>query len=106
MATKRVCRECGKEFQPKRASGFFCGTVCRKTWNNRRALRGQELYDLFMEMRFNRCDAKDQGYWTILCSLASAYKTADETLRSGRQSWDRAAVMRIPQGFGAQGDKR
>lgn len=42
------CLECGKDFRRRGHNGTFCGGVCRRVFNNRRALRGALIYDLTM----------------------------------------------------------
>lgn len=44
----RECKECGKGFQTRQYNADFCGTTCRRVFNNRRATRGATLYDLVM----------------------------------------------------------
>lgn len=107
MAIIRVCVECGEKFTHKKSFGKFCKNDCRRDWNNRRAVRGAELYDLVMSMRFDRQKAKEEGDWTLICSLASAYRDADKHARDGRPSFDAAAARsRVPMAFSHQGDKR
>jgi hypothetical protein len=49
---KKTCDECAEEFTSKKREARFCCTACRKTYNNRRAVRGAELYDLMMACRY------------------------------------------------------
>ena len=51
---KKHCHECGAEYETVKHDARFCGTKCRKSYNNRRAVRGAELYDLFMASRYDR----------------------------------------------------
>lgn len=81
------CRECGTGFQRYTRSDNFCSTTCRRTFNNRRAMRGAELYDLFMVIRFDRPRAKLLGLWTIVCYLAGMFRDEDNAERDGRPSW-------------------
>lgn len=103
---KRTCRECGGEYQAKRDTSAFCAPKCRQAWNNRRMIRGAELYDLFMELRFNRKSGNVKRLWTLICAVASAYRDADKALRAGRQSWDAQAYQRIPLAYSTDGDGR
>lgn len=106
-AFKRTCRECGKDISHMREGAAFCGTAHRKAWHNRRMVRGAELYDLVMALRYERDRAKQLGVMTVWANLARAYRDADVALRDGRKSWDIAeALERIPLGFGQTGDKR
>jgi len=72
-----ACAECGETFAAKRDHANFCSTKCRKTWNNRRATRGAELYDLFMALRYDRKWSSTVGMWQLICRLASEWKRMD-----------------------------
>lgn len=80
-----LCRECGAPVD--RDDALFCSGVCRQAFNNRRLQRGAQLYDLFMALRFNRPLASSLGLWSILCRLASEWRSLDQVERAGRQSW-------------------
>lgn len=82
------CRECREEFTPKKSSAAFCSTSCRKTWNNRRAMRGAILYDLFMTQRYQRGLAKKIGVWAVMCRLAMKWHNEDQS--NDRRSWGSA----------------
>ncbi|WP_320409406.1 MULTISPECIES: DUF2116 family Zn-ribbon domain-containing protein [unclassified Aureimonas] len=86
MTTARVhaCAECG-EAAP--AAAEFCSPACRHTFNNRRRLRGAELYDLYMAHRFERPLAKVLGLLQAMNRLASNYRAEDALWRAGRKSW-------------------
>lgn len=88
MARIATCRECGQQFECQRSTALYCGTKCRSTWNNRRAMRGAEMYDLVMAMRYEREEAKAKGVWGFLCRMAQNFRQADELEREGRKSWD------------------
>lgn len=104
---KHTCRECGAPLASVKRTAVFCGTACRKTWNNRRMVRGAELYDLFMALRYQREDATQAQAFTMLANLARAYHDADVAKRDGRQSWNlREAMQRIPMAYSTDGDKR
>lgn len=76
-----ACRECGKPVGPSvRFEKKFCCEPCRHSWTNRRKLRGAELYDLFMAMRYDRGTAKLFGVWAIMCRMASMWKEEDGRL--------------------------
>ena len=89
----RECQECGDHFAPKRHTQRFCGSKCQKLFNNRRAVRGAMLYDLFMSMRNERDKAKDAQVWTKLCRLAQDFKADDDQERDGRASWQPLALV-------------
>jgi len=75
---KRYCNECRQAYEAKKVSARFCGAACRSTFNNRRKVRGAELYDLFMAQRHDRKAAQEAGVWKRLCRLAQSYKAQDD----------------------------
>lgn len=85
-----VCLECGASKESTAANVEFCCTNCRKAWNNRRAMRGAELYDLVMVWRFDRGRSKALRIWTLLCRMASIFRADDLEHRVGRRSWSAA----------------
>lgn len=89
MTKRRECRECGQPFQVNAAAphGMFCGAPCRKTFNNRRQVRGAELYDLFRAVRRERADAKAMSLWTAVCRLEEKWQEEDDRERPGRRSY-------------------
>ena len=91
---QKKCRECGAAYTAKRATREFCCTACRKAFHNRAALRGVDLFHLFMSMRFDRANAEAEGVWSLMCRLAASYKKQDDRERDGRQSWDSVAKVR------------
>lgn len=116
---KGECAECGKPFTARSARARFCPaennypsnrratSKCEKAFNNRRAVRGAEIYDLVMAWRFQRADADKIDIRGLLGRVASAYRDADKSFRDGRKSWDlSAAIDRIPLGYSVEGDKR
>jgi hypothetical protein len=86
-AGARTCRECGAPQGPEKAAAEFCCNPCRAAWNNRRAKRGAELYDLFMALRFDRPLARKLSLWRLICRLAAQYRAEDHDRRAGRDSW-------------------
>lgn len=90
MGTLRVrcCRECGEALGADRDYRTeFCDAGCKRAWNNRRMVRGSELYDLFMACRYERGTAKLLGLWNLMCRMASAWRAEDAQARGGRPSW-------------------
>lgn len=85
-----VCLECGGNVITTAANAEFCSTPCRKAWNNRRAMRGAELYDLVMVWRFDRSRSKALRIWTLLCRMAMLFREDDMHQRAGRRSWSAA----------------
>lgn len=87
----RACRECGSAFPRGHRSSEFCSLSCRRIYNNRRAMRGGEIYDLAMEMRFDRKTAKDRKTFSHLCTLLGRFN--DEDRARGRRSWSSSKRM-------------
>ena len=81
------CLECGGSFVSRRPHAEFCGSACRKTWNNRRLIRGAELYDLFMSLRWDRVVATTLHVFTALSRMAAHFRREDVAERAGRRSW-------------------
>ena len=94
----RTCCECGAAYEAVTVEATFCSAPCRKAWNNRRAVRGAELYDLFMALRFDRQTATALKVWKLLNRLAAIYRAEDKAERAGRLSWRPPAeiLMRRP----------
>ena len=90
MARVHACLECG---EPKPSRGEFCTTKCRQTFNNRRKLRGAELYDLYMVLRFERGLAKLLGIFQLINRMASNFRQEDKDKRAGRRSWRRPQAV-------------
>lgn len=80
-----TCSECGNPFRSRQPTATFCGTHCRKAFNNRRATRGAMLYDLFMQQR--QCRKDDRNHWSIMCRLEQHWVADDNYHRAGRRSW-------------------
>ncbi len=78
------CAECGAD--ASRAASF-CGDACRHAFNNRRRVRGAEIYDLFMALRFERRLGTALGLFQAICRLASDFRAEDRASRDGRKSW-------------------
>lgn len=85
------CLECGKPFLPRQADAEFCAPACRKSWNNRRLVRGAELYDLFMALRWDRRTATGLHVFSALSRLAAGFRREDVDERAGRRSWSSPA---------------
>jgi|VirMetMinimDraft_7_1064189.scaffolds.fasta_scaffold00089_37 hypothetical protein len=87
----RACRECGRPFtatnQGRGSAPIFCSKPCKKTFANRRMLRGAQLYDMFMLLRYERGVAQLRGIWALTCELARQWRAEDVSERGGRQSW-------------------
>lgn len=107
MTAKRICRECGCDIGHLKKGAVFCSPSHRKAFNNRRMIRGAELYDIVMAIRYEREWASQRNLMTVMSNLARAFRDSDKTLREGRQSWDaKETVARLPLAFGTEGDKR
>lgn len=88
------CLECGRAYAALRAHSGFCSPACRRAFNNRRAMRGAELYDLFMAHRFDRARAQRLKLMGVLNRMASNFRGQDHEQRAGRRSWrDPDAVL-------------
>jgi len=85
-AAPSVCLECGGPL-PAAGEAIFCASTCRAAFNNRRAKRGAELYDLYMAHRFDRAAATDAKVISLMNRLASNYRRQDQDQRAGRRSW-------------------
>lgn len=84
---RRTCSECGTEHLAAARHADFCTTECRKAFNNRRLVRGAELYDLVMVLRYERPIAKALKVWKLICRLAAVHRDEDVRQREGRHSW-------------------
>lgn len=84
------CLECGKAAVSTAVNAEFCCSACRKAWNNRRLVRGAELYDFMMVLRFDRGRAKALRLWTLMCRLVALFRDEDWRERGGRRSWSPA----------------
>ena len=84
---RRTCTECGTEHESTVRHADFCSPLCRKAFNNRRAVRGAKLYDLLMALRHERGLARTLKVWSFICRLASTYREEDCRERAGRHSW-------------------
>ncbi len=85
---KRCCNECGSEYEAQRSTSKFCTANCRKLFNNRRAVRGAQLYDLVMAHRFERDRAQKAGVLKLMWRMCSMFWEEDKEQRAGRRSWD------------------
>lgn len=84
------CAECGGPVTSDNYNVAFCSVKCRKDFNNRRATRGAELYDLFMSIRYERKLALVMALWTVICRMAEIWRDDDVRNRAGRKSWGSA----------------
>jgi len=93
VAARAPCLECGGPMDGRHARAEFCGPPCRKAWNNRRMVRGAELYDLFMAHRFDRARATELGLLGVVNRMASYFRDDDKAARDGRRSWRRPEAV-------------
>lgn len=89
----RACLWCGQAYLSPAPEAEFCGSLCRKAFNNLRAMRGAELYDLFMALRHDRAVATAFKVWRALNRLAAGFRFEDRTERAGRRSWRHPGVI-------------
>lgn len=85
----RHCKECGGQFKSRQYNAEFCGTECRRTFNNRRAQRGAVLYDMAMIDAFDSDTSKRFDLEARIKAALDAWKTEDAEAREGRRSWKR-----------------
>jgi len=113
MTHTHTCIECAVEFTPKKSSAHFCGTPCRKAFNNRRMTRGAIIYDLFCAMRYDRSWAKTVGLWQLMCRLLSEWREEDQERNrqtfvrpqgwvNENAAWLRSKVFKVAIGRGAR----
>lgn len=99
-AHRATCLNCGNAFESNRPKGtvFQCSGECRREFNNRRATRGAEIYDLMMTLRYDRQAATDDAVWSKACALLASFRADDGTTRGGRRSWQdhNAVIARKP----------
>jgi hypothetical protein len=88
------CRECGDKFTHHQRLKLFCTSACRMAFNNRRRDYGSAMFDIVMEMRFDRKRASASKAWTELCVIASRVRDVDVRERGGRKSWSTTDRMR------------
>lgn len=103
------CRECGKALTPEqmKKGAFFCSPEHRKAFNNRRMVRGAELYDIWMANNYERDLRSTHNLLSTMSNLGRAYRDADKAFRDGRKSWNAKETLdRLPLAFGREGDKR
>lgn len=93
-----VCLECGDCFVSARQGTEFCDANCNKAFNNRRATRGAELYDLLMALRYDREQSTVLGVWKVICRICAEYRQADKQARDSRRSWQppKRVIQRNP----------
>ena len=82
-----TCPECGAAVtQPKRGQRRqFCCDAHRRAFNNRRQMRGAQLADMFMALRYDRDAANEAGVWGFMCRMAEAWRNEDR--EAGRESF-------------------
>ena len=88
----KLCQECGGSTAHK-LNASFCSDHHRKDFNNRRLVRGAELYDLLMAWRYERALAAKLHVWRAACRLMAKYRAEDRDARAGRKSWNPARVI-------------
>lgn len=97
------CRECGARYEANSVTQVFCTGICRTRYDHRRIDRGKVLYDIFMELRYNRGGAV--GLWSIMCRLAEQWRNEDKRIRSELKSWNdpRKHIEKQPHLMGKRG---
>jgi hypothetical protein len=56
-------------------------------------VRGAELYDLFMALRYDRPTAYPLKLWSVVCRAAAIFRDEDLRERSARASWRSPAAI-------------
>jgi len=87
---RKKCHECGADYLTVKKDARFCGTKCRKSYNNRRAVRGAELYDLFMASLYDRQWSDQNKIRSKMAALACHWNQQDHN--RGFKSWQRPVV--------------
>lgn len=90
------CPECNTTFGKPARNTRFCSTVCRKTFNNRRATRGAALYDMMMTARYDRARFKElsdrhfegKAWNGVLCDMAMAWRVEDLCADRDDNAWN------------------
>lgn len=80
-----TCRECGARYVANSVTQVFCTGICRSRYDARRIERGKILYDIFMELRYNRNSIS--GLWSVMCRFGEIWREEDKRIRTGLQSW-------------------
>jgi hypothetical protein len=94
-----TCSECGETFETQSHNpSKFCCSSCRKTWQNRRMLRGAILYDMMMEHRYNRKAEDSSEIRNVMYSLLAEWRAEDQEERIGKRTWldPRAWIAKNP----------
>ena len=86
------CRECGCEISRRRSTKEFCEIDCRRSFNNRKAARGAQLYDLVMALRLDRGAAAEHGIFSLICRMVRQF--ANEDAKADRQTWNISSAAR------------
>lgn len=86
----RRCKECGETFRSRQYNAEFCGTPCRRDFNNRRAQRGALLLDLKMIETTDPDAFKRMGLEGRAEAAVADWLREDREQREGRTSWKRA----------------
>lgn len=82
---KVVCKECGEGFTSRQYNADFCGSSCRKDFNNRRLTRGAMLYDVTMLMASPVVTAASQAQLKDrLEGMMQTWYREDETAKRSR----------------------
>lgn len=83
----RTCPECGIKHLATKKHARFCSREHRNSFNNRRMIRGLEIYDLLMACRYQRGLASKMKLWGLVCKILARYREEDQRERAGRASW-------------------
>lgn len=94
----RNCCSCGMHIDKTDYRARFCSMECKRSFNNRQAVRGATMYPFIMTMRYDRTEATRLKAWGTLCDLATKFRDEDKAEREGRRSWHKLSVVldRLP----------
>lgn len=97
------CRECAGRYVANSATQIFCSGICRSRYDARRIERGKVLYDIFMELRYNRRSIS--GLWSVMCRFGEIWREEDKRIRADLQSWKdpRPIIEKQPHLLGRRG---
>ena len=74
----RLCFETGKPLPDNaQPTARFIDADARQAWNNRRKVRGAQLYDMFMAYRYDRGAAKTLKLFSLMCKVAAEWRAED-----------------------------
>ncbi len=87
----RICFETGKPLpETAQPTVRFIDADARQAWNNRRKVRGAQLYDMFMAYRYQRGVGKTLKLFSLMCKVAAEWRAEDKA--NGRTTFEPLVV--------------